>query len=262
MPRDNNNATLIERVDHNEALATFKIKYNDHEVPEFKPGQYATIGLPEPEPADGKAPKLIRRMYSVASPATQRDALSFYVVRVDEGALTPLLWNLDLGDTMFMAPRLGGHFTIDPVPEGHHVVMFGTGTGLAPFRSMYLTFRGQKRWNKFVMIEGCRLAEDLGYFDEFTGFAKEDPGLVYLPTVTREPEDSDWAGVRGRVTALLEPGVFEEHCGFELKPETCSVFLCGNPAMIDQVEEVLVGRGFAVHSRKNPQGTLHFERYW
>ncbi len=262
MPRDTKNATLIERIDHHEQLATFRIKYNDHEVPDFKPGQYATLGLEGPDLGDGKPPKLVRRMYSVASPATDREALAFYIVEVDEGALTPSLFKMNVGDTLFMAPRLGGHFTIDPVPEDHHVVLIGTGTGLAPYRSMYHTYKGTGRWKNFVLIEGCRVARDLAYADEFATLAASDPTLTYLPTVTREPEDSDWKGGRGRVHAFLEPGKFEELCGFTLEPSTCSVFLCGNPQMIDQCEADLHGRGFVTHSRKVPEGTLHFERYW
>ena len=264
MPRDEQNATVIGRRVFNDELAEFRIRYNDHEVPEFKPGQYATLGLPQTgDVPEGKKPKLIRRAYSVASPANDREALAFYIVKVDDGALTPSLFDLEDGQKLFMSPRLGGHFTLDGVPDGQDLVMVGTGTGLAPFRSMYLTYRDQPgRWNRFVLMEGCRLARDLGYYEELRGYAEADPNFVYLPTVTREPEDSPWDGLRGRVNALLEPEGFEKHAGFVLAPETAHVFLCGNPAMIDQVEADLTGRGFVVQDRKHPDGTLHFERYW
>jgi len=269
MPKDIHNATLVERIDLHESLALFRVKYNDHEVPDFQPGQFATLGLPDATPPDpdkpvrpGRGPKLIRRAYSIASPATQKDTLEFYIVRVDDGKLTPSLWNVQPGDKLFMNERIGGHFTLEGVPEGKTLVMVGTGTGLAPFRSMYLTYRDTGRWERFVMLDGCRVARDLGYCDELTRMAQADERMVYLPTVTREPEDSSWAGLRGRVNAVLEPEAFKQHAGVELSPETCHVFLCGNPAMIDQVEENLLGRGFVVQDRKHPEGSLHFERYW
>ena len=276
MPRDTHNATLVRRIDLHEELARFFFKYNDHEVPDFEPGQFATLGLPDPTPPDpnspaarpGRGPKLIRRAYSVASAATEKGALEFYIVHVDDGKLTDPLWSLKEGDTLFMNPRLGGHFTLDGVPgpgdgrPGKKLVMVGTGTGLAPFRSMYLTYRDRSRWDKFVMLDGCRLARDLGYREDLEGFARADPNFVYLPTVTREPGDSEYEGHRGRVTDLLTPDGFAAAAGFELDPATCHVFLCGNPQMIDQVEADLVDRGFVVQDRKHPDGNLHFERYW
>ena len=275
MPRDTHNATLTRRLNLHDDLARFFIKYNEHEVPDFEPGQFATLGLPDPGPVNpdspaarpGRGPKLIRRAYSVASASTKKDELEFYIVRVDDGKLTSPLWSLKEGDTLFMNPRLGGHFTLDGVPappegEAKNLVMVGTGTGLAPFRSMYLTYRDRGRWNRFVMLDGCRLARDLGYREELEALAHADPHFTYLPTVTREPADSDYSGHRGRVTDLLQPDKFREAAGFDLAPETCHVFLCGNPQMIDQVEADLVTRGFIVQDRKNPDGNLHFERYW
>jgi ferredoxin--NADP+ reductase len=276
-PCDPQNAVVVDRVDHHEALATFRIAYRDGRTPTFKPGQYATLGLtppvappeapPENAAEDVHAPpaKLVRRMYSVASPPVDRDHVSFYIVQVDAGALTPSLFDLQPGDTLYMAERFAGHFTLDPVPANHRIVCIGTGTGLAPFRSMYLTHRhdAPPRWDRFVLLDGCRTAADLAYHDELRDLAEQDERFVYVPTVTREPEGSAYAGRRGRVTDLLVPDRFAELAGFELDPATTSVLLCGNPAMIDQVEATLTESGFTTYHRtKNPTGTLHFERYW
>ncbi|MEM9913954.1 MAG: ferredoxin--NADP reductase [Planctomycetota bacterium] len=279
MPKDPHNATLIERTHAHDDLAFFRVKYNDHDVPDFEPGQFATLGLPDTSPLDpdkpvrpGRGPKLIRRAYSIASPATQKEALDFYIVRVDDGKLTPSLWDIEVGQTLFMNDKIGGHFCLPTDDEGQAttadktLVMVGTGTGLAPFRSMYLTYReaptGEKRWDRFVLLDGCRLAQDLGYYEELSQWAEDDERFVYLPTVTREPDDSGWSGFRGRVNALLEPEAFEAAAGVPLDPASCEVFLCGNPQMIDQVEAKLTERGFVTHDRKHPEGNLHFERYW
>ncbi len=269
MPKDIHNATLLERTDVHDSLAFFRIKYNDREVPDFQPGQFATLGLPDPTPRDpaaptrpGRGPRLIRRAYSIASPTTQREALDFYIVKVDNGRLTPTLWDVNVGDTLFMNEKITGHFTLEGVPTGKTLIMVATGTGLAPFRSMYLSFRDQDRWDKLVMFDGCRVARDLGYYRELTELAEEDERFVYVPTVTREPADTSWPGLRGRVTDLLEPMTFKTLTGSDLDTDTCHAFLCGNPAMIDQVEAELQSRGFVTRDRKNPQGNLHFERYW
>ncbi|MEM9881584.1 MAG: ferredoxin--NADP reductase [Planctomycetota bacterium] len=273
MPQDAHNATLVERRAVHEDLAVFRVKYSDHDVPAFEPGQFATLGLPDPSGDEtsrpGRGPRLVRRAYSIASPATQTDALDFYIVRVDDGRLTPSLWDVTPGDTLYLNPKIGGRFTLEGLPTGDAaptLVMVGTGTGLAPFRSMLLTYGGlpqaERRWHKFVLLDGCRLARDLGYHDELSALAAADERFVYLPTVTREPVDSGWSGYHGRVNALLEPTAFRDAAGVELDPASCHVYLCGNPSMIDQAEVDLEARGFVTRDHRHPDGTLHFERYW
>ena len=39
------NAVISERIDLNPELALFRIKFKDGTVPEFEPGQFATLGL-------------------------------------------------------------------------------------------------------------------------------------------------------------------------------------------------------------------------
>ena len=263
MPKDPRNAVLVERDDVHPGLATFGVRLKDGSAPPFLPGQYATLGIAN---AEGK---LVRRAYSVASAPGDAYAadgvLRFYVVRVDGGALTPSLFGLAPGDELFLSPRLGGHFVLGEADRARDLVMVATGTGTAPFRSMLLAERAlppSTPRGRRVLLEGCRVAEDLGYLGELRAMAAADPAFVYLPTVTREPEGSAWDGHRGRVNALLEPGAFKAAAGFPLDPATASVFLCGNPQMIDQAEEELTGRGFVVRDRKHPEGNVVFERYW
>jgi len=255
------NATLLERFDMNDELAVFRV-LPDAGVPEFEPGQFVVIGVPGEELDKKGNPKMIRRAYSVASSPTHTDCVELYIVRVDEGELTPRLWRLKHGDRLWMGPKVSGKFTLEDVPEGKVLVMVGTGTGTAPFRAMYQRYRDTGRWRKVVLFDGCRYIRDLGFLDEFTRSAEGDSSLLYLPTVTREPDDVAWAGLRGRVTQYLEPEAFAILTGEALTPQNCSVFLCGNPAMIDQLEAGLGELGFVVHGREHPDGTLHFERYW
>ncbi|MEM7624072.1 MAG: ferredoxin--NADP reductase [Planctomycetota bacterium] len=256
------NATIVERVDLNEELALFRL-LPDAGVPKFEPGQFVTLGLPDGSDASraGRV-KLIRRAYSVASSPTEERWLELYIVLVTEGKLTPKLWELHGGDRLWVAPRIGGRFTLNGVADGRTLVMVGTGTGVAPFHAMYLRYRKAGRWSRFVLFDGCRYVRDLGYREEFERYAAEDPSLVYLPTVTREAADHPWPGLRGRVTEHLEPSRFHRLVGEPLVPETCSVFLCGNPQMIDQCEALLGEHGFHTHGKKRPEGTVHLERYW
>ncbi len=250
------NATLLERIDFNPELAVFRIRPDSGRIPDFEPGQYTTLGLPDPA-APPEKPRLIRRAYSIASSPNQKDCMEFYIVLVKEGKLTPLLWQLKSGDKIFMDDRCKGNFTMEGVPDGVELVMISTGTGLAPYISMMRTYRPTKRWPKWIIINGVRHAVDLGYKEELEAAAKEGD-VVYVPMVTRDP---DYPGVKGRVTSLLEDNRFEEVTGSRLDPQRCHVFLCGNPQMIIQMQEGLEKLGFKVHSKREP-GNLHIEKYW
>ena len=263
------NATLIERRNVTEELAIIRVQPDSGQVPTFQPGQYTTLGLPEYD-EDGNVvltrrgkPKLIRRPYSIASSPDETEALEFYLIVVEDGALTPKLWELGEGDRLYMDEKCRGTFTLEGIPQGKDLVMISTGTGLAPYISMLRTYRQTGFWNKAIIIHGTRLARDLGYRSELEQIAAEDPDVLYLPICTREPEDSAWEGLRGRVHVVLEPERFAELTGEELTPENCHIFLCGNPAMIDQCEAEMQERGFSTyHKRNNPEGNIHLERYW
>ncbi len=266
MSRYAKNATIVYREDINKELSIIRVKPDEGEVAEFKPGQYAELAVPTPEqenPQEGVKPeKLLRRSYSIASNPSVKDALEFYVVLVPEGALTPKLWDLKEGDRLWLGPKVKGKFTLDGLPEDKDFIMVATGTGLAPFLSMYKEFRKANKWNKYVLIHGVRIADDLGYKKELEQFAEEDPNFVYVPMCTREPEGSAWQGPRGRVNILFETSeAFESKTGVPLSSDSSHVFLCGNPAMIDTVQESLEAKDFTQHSKKNP-GNIHFERYW
>ncbi|MGB0767239.1 MAG: ferredoxin--NADP reductase [Phycisphaeraceae bacterium] len=275
------NAKLVDKHLFHDTLGIFRIAYERGEPSDFEPGQFANLALmPTPEAieaqakaeAQGDAPKrrrpgrvkLVRRAYSIASPPSEKRWLEFYIVAVDEGALTPRVFDLAIGDRLFMDTKIKGHFTLKDVPDGKTLVAVATGTGLAPFLSMYKQYKDAPgRFEKFVFIHGVRVEEDLGYRDELEQIASEDPRVVYLPAVSRAPDDSPYPGYRGRVTGLFSDGTYASVTGSPLNPDTDHVFLCGNPAMIDQLEAELVVRdGFTVKSPRQKDGNLHFERYW
>ena len=280
------NARLVQKHLYHQTLGVFRIAYEDAAVPDFEPGQFTNLALlppetpPPPESTDGggvtapgdgtrpprrprRGPRLVRRAYSICSPPSEKRWMEFYIVAVAEGALTPRVFDLQVGDRLFMDTKTKGHFTLEGVPAGQNLVTVSTGTGVAPFLSMYHQYRGQDRWGRFVLIHGVRCAADLGYRDELLAIAAQDPRVTYLPVVSREPDT--WGGCHGRVTDVFAPGRFESLCGFPLDPGDCHVLLCGNPAMIDQLETELTadpGPGFVAKTPRQKDGNLHFERYW
>ncbi len=251
------NATVTARHDPTPETSVVRIEPAGWSLPDFVPGQFATLALPDP--ADPSA-KPLKRVYSIAS-EPGIGALEFYIRLVPSGDFTRRLWGRRVGDPVQLSEKITGRFTLDPVPAGADVVLVATGTGLAPYRSMLRHFGGSGRWGHLALLHGARTASELGFREEFTAAAVSDPSVAYLPTVTQEPAGREPELHRGRVQSLLEPAAFEAVAGFALDPERTHVFLCGNPAMIDQTEELLVPLGFRQHKTGEP-GNLHFERWW
>jgi ferredoxin--NADP+ reductase len=260
------NARISKRVAVTPELVIFHIK-PDQAIKSFLPGQYVAIGLPassarpsdfppEREPQTGD--KLIKRAYSIGSAPTVLEELEFYIAIVPDGALTSRLALLQEGDRIHLAPKITGTFTLQSVPSDANLVLLSTGTGIAPYISMLRTPSTWLPGRQITLVHGVRYASDLAYRTELQALAEQQSCFRYLPVASREKET--WNGQRGRLQTLFEGSASTEPA-ILLDPARDHVFLCGNPAMINEMETLLVKRGYQEHTRKNP-GSLHLERYW
>jgi ferredoxin--NADP+ reductase len=203
---------------------------------------------------------MIRRAYSIASESRADEYLEFYLTVVMSGELTPRLFNLKVKDRVYVGPKAVGVFTLDKAP-GKHILMIGTGTGLAPYMSMLRSELVCNGPRQFVIVHGARYSWDLGYRTELVGLARHCANFHYLPVITRPQEDPTWRGRSGYLQNLIASGAIEEETGLELTPENFDIFLCGNPGMIETVIGWAENRGF-VKDKGHDIGTLHTEEYW
>ncbi|MGD0863163.1 MAG: ferredoxin--NADP reductase [Candidatus Limnocylindrales bacterium] len=211
--------------------------------------------------AAGDPDRMIRRAYSIASESRADEYLEFYLTVVMSGELTPRLFRLKLKDRLYVGPKAVGVFTLDKTAPNKHVLMIGTGTGLAPYMSMLrseLVCNGPRR---FVVAHGARFSWDLGYRTELTGLARHCRNFHYIPVITRPQEDVTWRGRSGYLQNLIASGAIEEETGLALTPYNFDIFLCGNPGMIETVIGWATEHGF-VRDKGHNIGTLHTEEYW
>jgi len=204
--------------------------------------------------------RMIRRAYSIASESKADEFLEFYLTVVMSGELTPRLFNLKLKDRLYVGPKAVGVFTLDKAP-GKHILMIGTGTGLAPYMSMLRSELVCNGPRQFVVVHGSRFSWDLGYRTELTGLARHCGNFHYIPVITRPQEDVTWKGRSGYLQNLIASGAIEEETGLALTPENFDIFLCGNPGMIETVIGWAEERGFT-RDKGHDIGTLHTEEYW
>jgi ferredoxin--NADP+ reductase len=263
-----------------EDLAIFRIKPNEGQVPDFKPGQFVTLGVNVPSEK-----KVIRRAYSIASPPQQKkyfELILRWVKKPVPGRLTTQVFDKKEGQEIFWV-KPTGIFTInekmaDGAPDNRRMVLIGGGTGLAPFisYSLYLKALGSKR--EIIVLHGASYVDELSYRDLLTQLEEEsiDKGkdnwnFKYRASISRPQEwfNRSWSGHKGRVESFLRPkpgkdkSPLEELAGEAITPENTSFYVCGWQGTVDGVLDSLVPKGFVTERKKRKDGSfdVKFESY-
>lgn len=240
--------TFVERVDFSEDLAVFRLRAN--EPVDFTPGQYATIGL-----LDDNRERPLLRPYSVAS-APGSSELEFFIERVEEGALTQELWDLEQGAEVWMRKKIVGRFVLDTDRPYH--VMAATVTGVGPYISIVrhqlqaLRSGALETPYRMFILHGASRSWELGmYRDELSRLSQQVDWLEYVPTVSRPWEDPEWPGERGRVEDVLRK--YLDASSFS--PDETAVYTCGHPQMIEKAQGIFHRAGFS-------EDAIHEEKYF
>ena len=265
------NAVVALKEELSPRLMIMRVVADGWQLPDFKAGQFAVLGLPgsaprcqlsEPEQTPSNPHKLIRRAYSVASSSLTREYLDFYISLVTSGALTPRLFALNIGDPLWLSSKFTGLFTLDQVPPDKHVVMIATGTGLAPYMSMLSTHLQCDSPRRLAVLHGAYHSWDLGYRSELLTLQHLCRNFTYFATISCPVQEPvPWSGPTGFVQELWTGGLVTKAWGFQPAPANTDIFLCGNPDMIEETIQLLTQEGFREHSLKNPGGEIHVEWY-
>jgi ferredoxin--NADP+ reductase len=206
----------------------------------FRNGEFTMMGL-----ALGEKPLL--RAYSVAS-ANYEENLEFFSIKVADGPLTSRLQHLKTGDNVIVGRKATGTLVIDNLKDGRNLYLIGTGTGLAPFLSVIKDPATYERFEKVVLLHGCRRVAELAYGELITERLPKDDligemvrnQLIYFPTVTRDPFRN-----RGRITDLITSGkLFSEIALPTLDPAHDRVMICGSPALLADTKQLLLDQHF------------------
>lgn len=237
--------TVSRRRDINDELAVFWIETKP--FVDFEAGQYVTLA------ADGVSGGFVKRPYSVLS-APEEPAYELFIELVEGGELTPPLWDLGEGDSLWIRNRVAGRFLFDTEHTRH--LMACTVTGIAPFLSMIRSrLQGDPRLrggrladddHEFLIIFGASHPEDYGpYLEEVRNLPEGDFHVV--PTISRPWQHPDWDGETGRVEEVLRKHLDR----LEWVPDDVAVYACGNPDMIENVRGVAKRAGIeAFHEEK------------
>jgi ferredoxin--NADP+ reductase len=214
----------------------------------FVNGQFTMIGLQ----VEGKP---LLRAYSMVS-TNYEEKLEFFSIKVQDGPLTSRLQHIREGDRILVGKKPVGTLVLDNLTPGRFLYLLSTGTGLAPFMSIIRDPETYERYEKVILVHGCRQIAELAYGETITQALPDDEylgemiseKLVYYPTVTREPFQN-----RGRVTDLITSGqLFTDIGQTPFDPAKDRVMLCGSPQMLEDMRRILEERGFNEGSSGRP----------
>jgi NAD(P)H-flavin reductase len=211
---------------------------------EFKSGQFINLSFEH----NGE---LVRKPYSIASHPLNPKRMELCIKLVPEGKLTPKLWEKEENfEVEVMGPL--GLFNLDKVRAidqsdsltadvKPNLIFIGTGTGIAPLRSMIKDILANEEEYEMKLLFGVRFEGHHCYENEFTELQKLAPQFQYIPIVSR-PEET-WEGRQGHVQQNLDM----------IQPDNSQVFICGLPEMVEGVTQKLLEKGFTneqIHSEK------------
>lgn len=205
---------------------------------DFKPGQYATLGV-----EDGG--RLIERAYSIVS-SPREDEVEFFFELVPQGELTPRLYSLQVGDSFLMRKQAKGLFTLDGKSGHKQHYLASTVTGVAPYVSMARTIsreaeKGNSPDLRLVLLQAASRSWEFAYREELEALSKPGSWFQYIPTVSRPWEDTGWKGEVGRVEDIVRKYLDN----LDLEPSSTTAYLCGHPQMIENAKGILQRRGFS-----------------
>ncbi|MDP2624870.1 MAG: FAD-binding oxidoreductase, partial [Candidatus Peregrinibacteria bacterium] len=214
---------LKEKVILTEHVRDFIFELIEPDTIEFQAGQFLLIKVNHPETGE-----LVSRAYSICSPPQQIHDLVFNIEIVEGGKMTSLIESWEIGKEVEMQGPFG-HFVMKSGPE-KDLVFVGTGTGIAPLRSMVEDLLAKGDTRKMSMYFGVRHQDYVFYQDVFEKLAADHDNFDFTLTLSR-PLDG-WEGSTGRVTGIL-PAI-------EFDAAKTDVYMCGGKPMIDEVKQIFL----------------------
>lgn len=200
-----------------------EVRHFTFEVPDvvelsYLPGQFVSFT----HQVEGKQ---VTRAYSTASPPSG-NRFELCLNRVEDGLLSPHLFNLRPGDSVPMEGPLGYFTWRQPVKDS---ILVATGTGIAPFRGMLQSYLENGGEQTITLVFGVRYEHSLLYREEFESLASQYRNFHFCPVLSR-PNES-WTGRSGHVQRHALEALGDRR--------DMDVYVCGMKAMVDDLRRQL-----------------------
>lgn len=224
---------LIKKVNLAESFWLFTFEFDTNFM--FLPGQYVSIKVAE----NG-----MRRSYSIASEPRGK-TIELLVDLAPMGVGCTFLSKLNEGDVVEHLGPLG-LFTMEKSKPEKKLLFVGTGSGIAPLRSMVrdcLITLGEKR--EIYISWGMRFEKDLFWLEEWEELRSKYSNFKY-DIVLSKPE-GNWQGCQGHVNDCITKHVTDL--------TNWEAYICGGKPMVEGMKETLKTGGLGDED-------IHFEKFF
>lgn len=224
-------AHLIEKKLLAPEITLFRFRLDPKKPFNFVPGQYLILIIEEE-----------RRLYSIASPDTQKETLELLVRLLPQGVGSNYLRNLEIDDPVFFQGP-AGFFTLKSPDKPK--VFLATGTGIAPIRSQIFSYLAQGGQASIKLFWGLPRKDSLYLYDEFRAQADQHPNFYLSISLDQE---TNFVGLdvedfkRGRVDQTFSDFVKENKIS-PTELNNSEYYLCGARQIVESLKEFLLGLG-------------------
>eukprot|EP00898_Chlorokybus_atmophyticus_P001420 jgi/Chlat1/2279/Chrsp17S02589 len=198
-----------------------------------KPGQFVQFKVEDSKPAFiaiASAPKL-----------SSSGGLEF-LIKYSDGTAGQIC-GLPKGAAVNMSAVMGKGFNVDrlqPAEDRPAVVLFATGSGISPIRSLVEEGVLQGERSDVRLYYGARTPAHMAYMDKFKEW--EAAGIRVIPVMSQPEDCKDWTGHTGYVQAAYASDAPVSNA------ELAAAVLVGQKAMTEEVIKLLQEQGV---SREN-----------
>lgn len=231
MAREKFRVTLIKSCDIASDVKQLTFAKEDGTPFNFVAGQFVNLHFEF-------AGEMLQRSYSIANDPSENKQFDIALSYVANGRASQFFFELPIGSVIEASGPVGRLILSDQTPKRY--LFIGTGTGVAPYRAMLREVSERLTQNQTLsasLLFGTRTRKELLYHEDFLSFAKANKEFHYYACLSRENNtDKKNCEYTGRVTHCLKT--------LQINPKEDIIYLCGNPAMIDEAFEYCKEKGF------------------
>lgn len=222
---------LVEKRD--EARGTKSFFWEPEKPVSWIPGQYYYFTIPVMKYPD---PRGNTRHFTISSSPTEGSILRITTRIRPESGYKKTLDELPIGAEI-EGEGPNGTFVLDENSGAGPQVFLAGGIGITPFRSI-IKYDIDKNLNaQIYLIYSNSIPEEIAFRKELEEWSASHPNIKITMTVSKPEESQEkWPGLTGRI----EENLIRSQIGnWKLEIQNCHWWVCGPPAMIDAMEEVL-----------------------
>jgi Na+-transporting NADH:ubiquinone oxidoreductase subunit F len=182
----------------------------------------------------------------IATPPWDRNKNKF--MDVPPGICSSYIYSLKPGDKVKISGPYGDFHIKDTNKE---MIFIGGGAGMAPMRShIFHLFKTLNTKRKVSFWYGGRSLRELFYIDQYKQIEAENPNFKFVIALSEPKPEDNWNGPVGFIHQVLYENYLKNHP----EPEECEYYICGPPAMLNAVLNLLDSLGV-------PQDNIAFDDF-